>query len=304
MLCGRQFGLAGQADHPHPVLDRHLHLGAETRQHPLGMVPRRFRLAHHGLARRVQPGQQHRRLHLGRGHGQCVVHRDRILRPHQRQRQPPALASVGPRAEQRHRIGDPPHRPRPQRGIAGEGGTEGRGRHRPHDQPHAGARIAAVDHVLGLGEAAHAHALHRPVAAAVIGDLRSEGAHRLRGVQHVLAFQQPRDPGLAHGQRPQDQRPVADRLVAGHMGLAPERPRRVGGHRDRIAVGRHLGRAPRLSLARCRLPNCRQGVQHPHASPSQRRGFTWAIWWNRSSPSALRRRIDTAFSGSATCRVM
>ena len=47
------------------------------REHPLGVVARRHRLDHRGDARRVEPGEQHRALHLRRGDRQAVGDRHR-----------------------------------------------------------------------------------------------------------------------------------------------------------------------------------------------------------------------------------
>ena len=82
--------------------------------------------------------------------------------PCEGQRQPAALAAEPARAHRRQRLEHPAHRPPAQGGVAGEGGGEriaGRG---ADDQPHAGAGVAAVDDVGGLGEAARAR---RPASA-------------------------------------------------------------------------------------------------------------------------------------------
>ena len=42
------------------------------------------------------------------------------------------------------------------------------------------------------------------------------------GLVGILPFQQTRDPGLAHGHRTEDQRAVADRLVARHADAATQ----------------------------------------------------------------------------------
>ncbi len=86
--------------------------------------------------------------------------------------------------------------------------------------------------------------------AAVVRDLGPEGAHRRGGVQHVLPFEQPGDPRLAHRQRAEDQRAVADRLVAGHLGLAASAGR---ARRAVIGIGVAVaGHRAILSLVRAR----------------------------------------------------
>ena len=226
-----QLWLAGQGDDI--ALGRLFHMNrrAEAHEHPLGMIARRFAFDHHGLARRVQPGQQHGGFHLGAGHGRGIAHRNRICGPHHRHRQPPAAAPIGARAEQRQRIGHAAHRALAQGCVTREGRGHRRGGHAAHDQPHAGAGIAAVDHIGGFGKATDPHAMHRPCAVAVARHFGPEGAHCLGGVQHILAFQQAGDAGFADRHRTKDQRAVADRLVAGHFGAARQRAGFAGGHR-------------------------------------------------------------------------
>jgi hypothetical protein len=69
----------------------------------------------------------------------------------------------------------------------------------------------------------------RPFASAF--DLGAERAHGIGGVEHVLAFEQPRDAGLSDRERAEDQRPMRDRFVAGDAGGAFERARAARGQR-------------------------------------------------------------------------
>ena len=69
---------------------------------------------------------------------------------------PPSAIVDGPRAHQRHRVEDALHRPLAQRGVAVEGRRDRAARHRPHDQPAAGAGIAEIEH------AARARGSRRP----------------------------------------------------------------------------------------------------------------------------------------------
>ena len=106
----------------------------------------------------VQPGQQHRRLHLRRGLGQAVGdgRQAAALQASAAGGRRRGTSQVAPICAQRPQ--DPHHRPPAQGGVAGEGGGERKARRRAHDQPHAGAGVAAVDHVGRLGEAAVARA--------------------------------------------------------------------------------------------------------------------------------------------------
>ena len=219
-----QLGLAGQGDDAALVGLFNRDLGAKARQHPLGMVAGGLGLDHHGFAGGIQPGQQHCGFDLRRRHRHGVAHWHRLGRADQRHRQAAPGAAHGLRAEQRQRVSHPRHRAAVEAGIAREGDRDRRGRHRPHQQPHAGAGIAAVDHIVRLGKAADTHPVHGIGAAAVVDDLGPESAHGFGGVEHVLPLQKPGDRGLAHGHGAKDQAAVRDRLVAGHFGGAAKRP--------------------------------------------------------------------------------
>jgi hypothetical protein len=136
-------------------------VGAEMRQHFLGVITGRFLLDHDGLARRRQPRQQHGRLELGRRHRRRIFDRDRIFGALQRQWQPSAFGSVeraGPDSDQRveHAL----HRPLAQRCIAVEYGRHRTAGDRTHDQPATGAGIAEIQSDFRLSEAGHANAAH------------------------------------------------------------------------------------------------------------------------------------------------
>ena len=214
------------------------------------MIARRFGLDHHRLARRVQPGQKNGRFHLRRWHRHPVAHRQGLACTDQRHRQPPARAPHRLRPEQRQRIGDPRHRAPVQAGIPGKGHGDRTGRHRPHDQPHAGARIAAIDHATRLAKTTDANAMDPPFAIAQPLDFGPKGLHRAPGIQHVLSLQKPRNPGLAHSHRPQDQTAMRDRLVARHLRHTLQRTRGARSHRNWGTVAGH-GINPVRKTSRC-----------------------------------------------------
>ena len=82
----------------------------------------------------------------------------------------------------------------------------------------AGAGIAAVDDVLGLEQPPTPTPSTRQRPSRRSLDRGAEGAHGGGGGEHVLAFEQALDRGLADGERAQDQGAVRDRLVAGWHG--------------------------------------------------------------------------------------
>jgi hypothetical protein len=187
------------------------HLGSEGPQHAFGVVAGGFRLDHLDPALGVQAGQQHGRLHLGRGHRQLVGQAAQVAAL-QGQRQAALVAAQPGGAHPGQRVQDPAHRPAAQGIVAGEGGAQRKARRRAHDQPHAGAGVAAVDHVRRLDEAALA--LDPPAADALLLDPRAEAAHGLGGRQNVGALQQALDRGGPRSQGAEDHRAVGNRLVA------------------------------------------------------------------------------------------
>ena len=147
----------------------------------------------------AKPGEQHRGLELRRRRRRLVDDRDRIARARQGQRQPAAIADAEhARAHAFQRIEHAPHRPRAQRGIAVEGRRDRAARHRAHHQAAAGAGIAEIERLLRLREARDADPVHAPGALAGAFDARAQRAHRLAGVDHVLALEQ----ALRSGSRP------------------------------------------------------------------------------------------------------
>ena len=118
------------------------------------------------VARRVEPGEQHRRLDLRRGHRQAIADRHRLGRAGDRQRQAAAFARDEACADPAQRLDDAAHRPAAQRGVAGEEGGERMGGEQPHEEPRAGAGIAEIEHVVGLAQPADADAVDAPATVA------------------------------------------------------------------------------------------------------------------------------------------
>src|SRR5262249_48774817 len=140
-------------------------------------------------------------------------------------------------------------RPLAQAGIAVEGRGGGTAGVRPHDQTAAGAGIAEIEHAMRFAEAADADAVNAPLAFGHALDLGAQRAHRLAGVDHVLAFEQPGYAGFPDRERAEDEGAVRDRLVAGHARAALEGARAAGGERgfgDVVHVRSSAWREPAL----------------------------------------------------------
>mmetsp|Transcript_13705 Transcript_13705/g.21952 ORF Transcript_13705/g.21952 Transcript_13705/m.21952 type:complete len:246 (+) Transcript_13705:1144-1881(+) len=203
------------------------------------MITRGFFLNHHSLPRRIKSSQQHGRFHLRRRHRNFVTHRNRIFCANYGHRQASTGTPHRGRSKQRNRISNPRHRTAVQAGVSREGHRDVAGRHCAHNQTHTCARVAAVNHRVRLGKPAHAHTMHRPIAFAVVDHLCAKSRHGFAGVEHVFAFQQAGDFGLAHCHRSKDQAAMADRLITRHMRLALQRTASGRSHRNGCAVARH-----------------------------------------------------------------
>ena len=78
----------------------------------------------------------------------------------------------------------------------------------------------------------------------------AERSHGMAGIEHVVAFEQPRDAGLPHRERAEDQGPVRDRFVAGHAHAALERTGTAGSERDTGGAGHKDTSQGRVVLSR------------------------------------------------------
>jgi hypothetical protein len=141
------------------------------------------------------------------------------------ERQPAALARGEAGAAGRQRIDHPAHRTAAQTGVAGHHREQVVARQHATQQPRRSAGVAHVEHVGRFHQPAHATTGDAPRPVRLMRHLGTERAHRGRRAQHVLALQQPGDARLAHRQRAEHQRTVADRLVARHGDAAGERRR-------------------------------------------------------------------------------
>ncbi len=207
-----QLGLAGQRNlAAMRALFRRDDVRAEMRQHQFGVIAAGFLLDHGGDSRRGQTCQQHRRLDLCRRHRRTVDDRQRIARALQRHRQPSAVrARRDTGAHQFQRIENPAHRPPAQGRIAVESRRNRTSRHRTHGEAASGAAVAEIQRRIRRFEAADADAADRPAPFSGALDLCPQCRHGLGGIENVLAFQKPRNPGLSHRQRAQNQGPVGD----------------------------------------------------------------------------------------------
>jgi len=95
--------------------------------------------------------------------------------------------------------------------------------------------------MIRLCKSADTHTMHGPSTATMVYNVSTKGAHRLCRVEHIITFEQSGNLRLANGHRTEDQRPVRNRLVTGHMRVTGQRSAGAGGHRNRCAVAGHKG---------------------------------------------------------------
>src|SRR6516165_10971583 len=83
--------------------------------------------------------------------------------------------------------------------------------------------IAEIEQILRLDEPTDSDAVHRPSAVADWRSMRTERIDGCGGCLHVLALEKARDLGSSNRERPQHQRAMRDRLIAGDADLATKR---------------------------------------------------------------------------------
>ena len=218
---------------------RHERTGhAERGEHAFAVVAGGMRLAHVGLAIRVQAGQQQRGFHLRACDRQAGV--DALQRPSAADAQRRAAAiGFDQRAHRRQRLDHPPHRPLRQGRVADQHAVEALPGQQPGQQPHRGAGIAAVQRFGRWLQAVQAHAMHDAHAIGWGVDLYAEPAEDRGGGAGVLALKEALDAGHALGDRAKHDRAMRHRLVAGHRHGSVQR---AGGRGDPGAGGRRACR--------------------------------------------------------------
>ncbi len=80
----------------------------------------------------------------------------------------------------------------------------------PHDEPGPRTRIAEIERLRWFPEAADTNPPDPPRAVVQAVHARAEPPHAFRRCEHVLAFQQPFDPGFANRERAQNERAMRD----------------------------------------------------------------------------------------------
>ena len=218
---------SGRRDRDAARLPRHAHAG--LREQVLGVVARRQRLLDRGLtALGVEAGEQHGRLHLCARDGQLV--RDRCQRAAFNRERRAAVRRLHGRGHQPQRLGDPLHRPRAERLVAGELEPALLPGEQAGKQAHQRARVAAVERLLRRCQAAQAAAEDAQRLGVGLVDADAEIADRLDRRLGVLGPAEAGDTRLALSHRRQEDGAVRERLVAGDGDVAGDRRGRLDPH--------------------------------------------------------------------------
>ena len=199
----------------------------ERRQHPLGVIARRVRLADGGRAVCIETRQQQRGLDLRAGDGERIVDPPQRLPAMHVQGWTTAIAALDARTHALQWFDYSRHRPRRQRRIAGQHAVECLAGEHTRQEPHTGAGVAAVDRA-GTLQAVQADALHDALGITRRLDAHAHALERTRRGTGVLAFQEAMDVRGALGQRTQHHGPMRNGLVAGDTDLAAQRTARHG----------------------------------------------------------------------------
>ncbi len=227
-------------------------------QHPLRVVAGRERLAHRRRSRGGQPGQQHARFHLGARNGRDVLDAAQGRRPRDRKRREGCARPAHDRgAHRRQGCSDARHRAAAKGRIPVEDPEARQAREDSRHQAKGRPGVPAVQDALRLGQAAAAGRRHQVVdGAGITAQPRQGGPERscdVRGCLHVAAVTGARDPALAGREQREQERTVADRLVAGQAQLAAQLA--CGAHADLVHKGRsEHGRAQDFDPAAATAP--------------------------------------------------
>ena len=212
-------------------------------QHVFRMIARRHRLLHTRVAARIEACEQDGRFHLSGGHIHPMLERKRIGSTTDGERQ----ARPSPRLEGGtglpKRLDDAAHRTPAQARIARHDGKDRVRGEDAGEQPGCSAGISHVENVIRLAQSAEPRTIHEPQARFALFHAGAECAHGSRRSEHVLALEQPVDPGTADRECCKHQRAMRDRLVAGNADGAGER--RCGSCCERAGLGGHAGRVAR-----------------------------------------------------------
>jgi hypothetical protein len=271
------------------LLDRYAR--PEGLKHALGVVARRLGLDDRGAARRIERGQQCRRLHLGRRHRQAVFDRHGALRTVHHDGHAPARRRLEARAEAAQRLYDAPHRPAHEGGVAGERrGDRGRG-DEAGGKPRARPRIAEIERHARAREAADAGAVDVPSPVVAAPDRRPERRHGARRIEHVFGLEQAGHDRFTDSRRPQHEGTVGDRLVAGNGDAAAQGAGSVGGEPDGLGhlFGSRWSATPASYHAQARTVICptpvllltahiRHGMERPTSKPNAQSEEETHLW--------------------------
>ena len=209
------------------------HRAAETRQHALGVIAAGRGLDDRGFAVGVEPGQQQGRLHLRAGDGHRVTDAAQgRRRPHPHRHRAGRARGDG-RAHQVQRLGHPPHRSPPQRGVAGQVHVEILRRQHAEQQSRRGAGIAAIYgrrrhsfmYISRRSQTMHADAARRQALVPPF-NLHAESPQGMNHGAGVGAIEKAMDATLPLRQRREQHGAVADGLVARHRDLPAQGPGR------------------------------------------------------------------------------
>ena len=189
---------------------------AEAPKHPLGVVAARSRLDDRGHAVGIQARQQHRRLDLGTGHRHPVVDRGEPARRPDAHRRRAALSGRYPGAHPRQRLGHPAHRAPAQAFVTDQHRLERLAGQQAHQQPHRGARIAAVELAARRAQSVPPDSVHDHPPVLRAFDPHAQRPEHVHRRDRVGALQKAADPRRAVGDRAKHDRAVRNRLVPGH----------------------------------------------------------------------------------------
>ncbi len=239
----------------------------QRRQHPLGVVPARRGLDDLGLARRPAAPRARARSSPGRSRPpELVAHAVQRPAANRQRCQLTIGATVQRCAHRPQRLDHPPHRPAGERRVAGQDRQERPAGDEPAQHAHRRARVAAVDHRLGLSHPVAPRVRSPTPCAPSTVDAHAE----LLRAPAPCATRPPRRPGSRSGSSPSAS--AENSSARCEMPLQPGRRRRPRNGRpprttssaSRLMAARSATRGSPRRRARLRTP------PHPPRPPPSR----------------------------------
>ena len=209
-----------------------LYANAESREHPLGMIPRDERLRHGRGRIRIQPREEDRGFHLRAGNGTVVRNAAQFLScgDNAERQIIVVVPAVDPRAHLSERQEDAPHRTARERRVSRKRQEKGLRSEQPHHQPQRRSRVPGIKYGRRFGESMEAAPRHNEFAVRGKLDADAKRAHDADRRQTVRRMEKILDMNRRASKTREHHTAVRNRFIARNHRFSP--PSVDGGGND------------------------------------------------------------------------